>query len=266
MNVPFFTLCLIRLDAPKQVEKILTAALESGKSKFGSRANRRCWVNDAGVHQVDEFMGKDRIIDFKDLVVFYRGKRSVKEFSPNAILQRFFNFQISGEFCLNRSGHIRQISLTGIVEQAGKLHQLRVPTGLGFPCTVDAVLAHGVESFKMSVGAAQHGKGVCNVHNIDQRRIRMQGIEHFMGSGHNLTHLDTHFLCLCGFIVQLLRRSVNSCMCIGMFMAEKCCEVQCLLAIMPFYEHSGCTGSYSNCSCGDHNNDNGIMITGSFYA
>ena len=166
----------------------MLALLEAGECVLRLGEDLRRGIDDCNAHQIDELMRQNRVVDFKNLIVFRGREGATQEFAPNAILQRFFNFQIPRQLRFDRAGHIGQVGFAAIVEQTSQLHKFGIAAGFGFHSAIDAVLAYGVETLEVTVGAAKHGKGVGNICNVDQLCVGMQGVEHDVGMCHNFTH------------------------------------------------------------------------------
>ena len=89
---------------PKKLKKCTGTCFKNCKCEFRLGKNTGCRVDDFGIHQIDEFVSQDCIINFKYLIVFGRGEGLAEKFCQNAILQGFLDFQIPRELCPDGPG------------------------------------------------------------------------------------------------------------------------------------------------------------------
>ena len=74
---------------------------------------------------------------------------------------------------------------------------------------MDAVLPHGMKAMEMSVGTAEHTQGVGDVTNVDQLRMGMDRVKHFLRIGQNPAH-SSHLPCFLLLILQTIFPFVNT--------------------------------------------------------
>jgi hypothetical protein len=129
------------------------------------------------LQQVEQFVVEHDLIDFLNLLPFLPVQRFREVGFPYGPLNYFFDFQVFLQLPLHRTGDIGQVGFAGIVEQAGQLDPVGVPSVKSFPGTVDGVLAYGKKPPDMASSPALKGEGVGNILNGDMFGFDLQRIE-----------------------------------------------------------------------------------------